>query len=68
MYQLPSFLSVDMLAAKHEIVDTFRNYFNTNKSKITDAVWFVDVVENELRQCGFSSDEIARINMLLHWA
>lgn len=68
MYRLPNFLSRDMLAAKDEIIDSFHNYFKTPKSKRTDATWYVPVVEDELRQCGLSSDEIARINMLLHWA
>lgn len=68
MYRLPSSLSGDMLAAKDEIIDTFHNYFKTSESKRKDAIWYVGVVEDELRQSGLGSDEIAKINMLLHWA
>ncbi|KAF7511588.1 hypothetical protein GJ744_004176 [Endocarpon pusillum] len=68
MYRFPRVLSGDMIAAKDEIIDTFRDYFDTSNSQRMDRTYFVGAVEDELRECGLTSDEIARINMLHHWA
>jgi hypothetical protein len=68
MYKLPRFLAKDMFNAKDEIVATLRKYFEAPKEERRDALYFVGAVEDELRACGLSSDEIARITMLHHWA
>ena len=68
LYQLPGFMSKDMLHAKNEIVEAFSHYFKAPKEDRKDSVFFVSAVEQELRECDLSNEEIAQIFMLHHWA
>lgn len=68
IFKLPRLLAGDMFSAKDEIVETFRRYFELPPSERADANYFVGAVEDELRACELSHAEIARVNMLHHWA
>lgn len=68
LFQLPRFMSEDMYAAKGQLNDYFLAYFNQPEEQRDDANHFVKSVETELRACGLDNEEIAKINMLHHWA
>ena len=68
VFQLPRFLSRDMYAAKDQLVDAFTAYFEQPKSKRGDATYFVVTAEEELREIGFKDHDVAKVNMLQHWA
>ena len=68
MFQLPTFMSKDMHTAKDQLVTSFTTYFQWPLDNRVDANHFVRSTEEELRDCGLSDPEIARIQMLHHWA
>ena len=61
-------MSKDMQAAKDELVDGFTSYFEQAPNKRADASYFVRSSEEELRDISFGAKDIARANMLQHWA
>ena len=68
IYQLPRFLSEDMYSARSELVDAFVQYFKAPERDREDCAFFVSAFEQELRDCNFNDEEVARIFMLHYWA
>ncbi|MCJ1267976.1 hypothetical protein MMC22_007862 [Lobaria immixta] len=68
LFQIPRFLSEDLYAAKGQLVDDFAAYFKQTREQRGDASRFVKLAETELRACGLDNEEIARIQVLHHWA
>ena len=68
MYQLPPFLARDMYDAKDSLVTAFTKYFQSPQEQRSDATYFVTALEAQLRALGFNTDQVARVNMLHHWA
>ena len=68
VFQLPKFLSRDMYAAKDQLVDGFTAYYGQPKDKREDVTYYVTAAEKELRDISFDDHDIAKVNMLQHWA
>lgn len=68
VYKLPGFMTRDMRTAKNEIIDTLCKYFETPQEQRPDALYFITVMENDMRIAGLSNREIAGIHMLHLWA
>ena len=68
LYGLPSFLKKDTNAAKNELLQGFMTYFGLPRSQRQDAMSPVTAIEGELRNIDFNDSDIARVNMLWHWA
>ncbi|KAH8700864.1 putative cytochrome P450 [Talaromyces proteolyticus] len=68
IFQLPGFLSKDMLDAKSDLVDTFVTYFEMDRAERGCGNFFVDSVEDTLREAGMGNEEVGRIFFLHSWA
>ena len=68
LYNLPSFLSKDTATAKNELLQGFTQYFGLPKSQRPDAMNPVIAIEGELRSLDFNDSDVAKVNMLWHWA
>ena len=68
IFQLPSFLSKDMLDAKNELVNTFVTYFEIDRTERNCSNFLVDSVEEALREAGMGNEETGRIVFLYSWA
>ncbi|KAL9124412.1 MAG: hypothetical protein Q9217_006254 [Psora testacea] len=68
LYDLPSFLKKDTDAAKNNLLGGFTTYFGLPKSQRQDAMNPVAAVEGALRSIDFNDNDIAKVNMLWHWA
>ncbi|EED20043.1 cytochrome P450, putative [Talaromyces stipitatus ATCC 10500] len=68
IFQLPGFLSKDMLEAKRDLVDTFVTYFEMDRTERDCGNLFVNSVEDTLREAGMGNEEIGRIFFLHSWA
>lgn len=68
IFQLPRFLSEDMYAARAQLVDAFTAYFGQPKNKRADCNYFVQAAEEELRDVAIDEHDIAKVQMLQHWA
>ena len=68
MFQTPGIMSKDMSVAKGQLIDAFTTYFKKPIEQRMGANHFVSSTENELRICGLDDNELAKINMLHHWA
>ena len=68
LFQLPDFVSQDMLSAKRSIVDAFKNYFKSSRDARPDSVFFIDALEDMLREVGLNEEEMANFMLLHYWA
>ena len=68
LYNLPTFLSKDTATAKNELIQGFTTYFGLPKSQRLDAMTPVGATEDDSRNLDFKDSDIAKINMLWHWA
>ncbi|KAL4947593.1 putative cytochrome P450 [Aspergillus filifer] len=69
VFGLPNFLSRDMLAAQHGLVNAFTRYFAVPAGKRGHDNFWVDAVERLLRHLEIiSNEDIGRLFMLQTWA
>lgn len=68
MFQMPDFMSKDMVKAKDALIATFAGYLSIPTSERGDMCWFVKSVEGMLRDVGLEVGDMAKILMLHHWA
>ncbi len=68
VFQLPRFLSKDMYTARDRLIGAFRLYFAQPNAERADANYFVKTAEEELRDIEFGDFDVAKANMLQHWA
>lgn len=68
VFQLPRSLSKDMYTARDQLIGAFRTYFAQPKAERADANYFVEMAEEELRDIAFGDFDVAKANMLQHWA
>lgn len=68
LYNLPPLMSKDTDVAKNELCQGFTKYFGLPKSQRLDAMNPVTAIEAELRNIDFNDSDIAKVNMLWHWA
>ncbi|OJJ32645.1 hypothetical protein ASPWEDRAFT_29803 [Aspergillus wentii DTO 134E9] len=67
MFQLPAFLSQDMLEAKRELIDTFFKFAQFPKEQKSQQSFFVEELEQLLRATKLSEKEVAGMIALHYW-
>lgn len=68
MFQMPKFMSGDMIAAKEEIINTFVDYFRLPFEERSDCNYFVRASEKMARDIEVCELDLAKIFMLHFWA
>lgn len=68
MFQMPKFMSKDMVAAKDEIIHTFVDYFRLPYEERSDYNQFIKDSEKLAKEIGFDEMDTAKIFMLHFWA
>ncbi|KAH7136043.1 cytochrome P450 [Dendryphion nanum] len=68
MFQMPNFMSGDMMAARDEIIDTFVRYFRLPKEERSDCNLFIREAERLIREVDISELDMAKVFMLHFWA
>jgi hypothetical protein len=68
LFQLPEFLSRDMLAAQQSMVRGFKTYFNVERNDRSDQSFFVSGVEDVLREVGLVEEQMGSFMLLHYWA
>jgi len=68
LFNLPGFLSQDMLAAKAEMTDMFEKYFSLPRSERPGAAPWIVTLEDNMRESNLTTEELARVLTLQTWA
>jgi hypothetical protein len=68
MFQMPEFMSKDMMAARDEIIDSFVKYFRVPAAERSDCNLFMKEAERLVREVGVGELDMAKIFMLHFWA
>ncbi|PSN62499.1 cytochrome P450 [Corynespora cassiicola Philippines] len=68
LFEMPSFMSGDMLQAKGNLIQGFTKYLAIPREERKDASYFVQTVEDMLREVGLTESEIGSMLMLHYWA
>lgn len=68
LFQLPDVFARDMLAAKETLTNAFAKYYASPKEGRKGAVYYVQAVEDMLREVGISEVEMGSYTMLQYWA
>lgn len=66
-YKLPYFLSQDVHKAKKKIIDALTRYFELPIDKRLGSAWLIQTLEEEMRQLGIGSSDIASVIMMTFW-
>src|SRR4051794_6352247 len=68
MFQLPEFISKNMMAGRDEIIHTFVLYFRLPPEERKDCGYFMKPAEKMVRDLGCNEQHMAKIFMLQLWA
>ncbi|KAF2818683.1 cytochrome P450 [Ophiobolus disseminans] len=68
MFQMPKFMSRDMIAGKDEIINTFVEYFRLPYEERSDCNYFVRASEKLAKDVGLCELDTAKIFLLHIWA
>lgn len=68
MFQLPTILAQDMAKAKSTITGAFTQYYRKPRADRPGSAFFVNGLEDLLREVGFNEDELGKFTMLHYWA
>ena len=68
LFQLPAFLSRDMLVAKQSMVRGFKTYLSLERDKRLNQSFFVNGVEDVLREMGLVEEQMGSFMLLHYWA
>ena len=66
-YGYPKFLSTDLYVARDTIIEALTAYFKLPKAERPGAAFVVDRLEDEMRQLGIETKDIAALTMPLYW-
>lgn len=67
LYHFPRFLSRQMYFAKDRLIKALALYFDAPAGEKTDAAWVTKLLERDMRQLRFSSEEMATLMLLQYW-
>ena len=67
LYRYPRWLSRDMYSAKYQLIKALTSFFESPADTKTDAAWVTKLLEEEMRDLGFNSNEMATLMMLQYW-
>ncbi|PVH94312.1 cytochrome P450 [Periconia macrospinosa] len=68
MFQMPEFMSKDMILARDEIIKSFILYFRLSPEERSDCNYFMKAAEKMVKDVGCNEEDTARIFMLYFWA
>ncbi|UNI23245.1 hypothetical protein JDV02_009077 [Purpureocillium takamizusanense] len=68
MFQMPEFISGDMVSARDAIIGTFAEYLAIPASERSDSIDFQKSVEAMMRDVGVDEKDMAKVFMLHFWA
>ncbi|KAK5997452.1 Cytochrome P450 monooxygenase calL-like protein [Cladobotryum mycophilum] len=68
MFQMPEFISGDMVQARNAIINTFVDYLAIPAAERSDCNDFVKSIETMMRDLGVDEKDMAKIFMLHFWA
>ena len=67
LFKYPKFLSLKMRAARTKLVDALENYFGLPVEERSDALWFTQTLEKEMRHVGVKGRDIAIMMLTIYW-
>jgi hypothetical protein len=68
LFMVPEIFAQDMVKAKRTITGAFANYYRQPRSERPGSVYFVDALEDMLREVGLTEDEMGKFTLLHYWA
>jgi hypothetical protein len=68
LFMLPEAFAQDMVKAKSTITGAFADYYQQQRSKRPGSIYFVDALEDMLREVGLNEDEMGKFTLLHYWA
>lgn len=66
-HKLPHFMSQDVHRARKKTIDALTLYFELPISDRPGSAWIIQILEQEMRQLGIGSSDIAPIMMMTFW-
>jgi len=68
LFMLPSVFAQDMIKAKGTITGAFTDYYRQPRSERPGSIYFVDALEDMLREAGLTEDDMGKFTLLHYWA
>jgi hypothetical protein len=68
LFMLPDAFAKDMVKAKSTITGAFADYYRQPRSERPGSIFFVEVLEDMLREVGLTDDEMGKFTLLHYWA
>jgi hypothetical protein len=68
LFMLPEAFAKDMVKAKSTITGAFADYYQQPRSERPGSIYFVDALEDMLREVGLTEDEMGKFTLLHYWA
>jgi hypothetical protein len=68
LFQLPDVFTKDMLQAKDTITGAFANFYRLPRKERPNSIFFVNGLEDMLREVGLNEEEMGKFTLLHYWA
>lgn len=68
LFKFPGILAQDMIKAKGVITGAFADYYRQPRSERPGSTYFVNALEDLLREVGLTEDEMGKFTLLHYWA
>jgi hypothetical protein len=68
LFMIPDAFAQDMLKSKKTIIGAFADYYRQPRSERPGAIYFVQGLEDMLRDAGLTDDEMGMLTLLHYWA
>jgi hypothetical protein len=68
LFMLPELFAQDMAETKKTITRAFADYYRQSRSERPGSIYFVDALEDMLREVGLTEDEMGKFTLLHYWA
>lgn len=68
LFMLPSVFAQDMVKTKEALTTAFADYYRQPRDKRPGSIYFVDKLEDMLREVGLTEDEMGKFTLLHYWA
>jgi hypothetical protein len=68
LFNLPDMMAQDMVKTKKTITSAFEKYYQQPRSERPGSIFFVDALEDMLREVGLTEKEMGHITLMHYWA
>lgn len=68
LFMLPDIFAQDMVKAKKAITGAFADYYRQPRIERPGSIYFIDALEDMLREVGLTEDEMGKFTLLHYWA